>query len=164
MTSTMPDDDSLTPEQLPERVRAVLAEHDTLVLATRAPDGQPEAAGVFFAPVVEGGRLLLVTTILASSRKLGHIRADPRAAVYIGPGQPSRWIQAECVAEEPRTDGEIERRTAQLLAAAPGARVFVERVPVSVVVFAITRMKLTDLTGERPPVLSIELRAGGSGL
>jgi hypothetical protein len=164
MPSTFADDGSLTMEQLPERVRAELARHDTLVLATTAPDGQPEAASVFFAPVVEDGRLLLVTTLLESSRKLAHLGADPRAGVYIGPREPTRWIQAECVAEEARGDETIARRKEQLVAAAPGARVFVERVPISTIVFVVTRLKLVDLTGETPPVLEIELADGGSAL
>jgi pyridoxine/pyridoxamine 5'-phosphate oxidase len=162
MLSTFPDDGSLTEEQLPERVRAELARHDTLVLAAVAPDGQPEAASVFFAPVVEGGRLLLVTTLLQTSRKLAHLRTDPRAAVYIGPREPSRWIQAECIAEEARRDEEIARRTEQLVAGAPGARIFVERVPIVAIAFVVTRLKLTDLTGEEPPVLSIEMPDGST--
>jgi hypothetical protein len=157
MSLSFADDGSLSVEQLPHRVRAVLTGHDTLVLATTSPEGQPEAASVFFAPLVEGGRLLLVTAMLQTSRKLAHLRADPRAAVYIGPQEPSRWIQAECIVEEPPAGNEHSRRLDQLVAAAPDAKIFVERVPVSPVVLAVTRLKLTDLTGEQPPEQTLVL-------
>jgi hypothetical protein len=43
---------------------------------------------------------------------------------------------------------------ARLLAHAPAARIFVERVPVVPVVLTLTSIKLTDLGGAQPPVES----------
>ena len=41
----------------------------------------------------------------------------------------------------------------------PGARALVERVPVPPVAIAVRRLKLTDLTGERPPLVELEFTA-----
>ncbi|MGH2588683.1 MAG: pyridoxamine 5'-phosphate oxidase family protein [Dehalococcoidia bacterium] len=142
---------------LPPRVRDVLGEHQTLVLATVDGNGQPEAASVFFASDEAEGGLTLVVACLSSSAKLAHLRENPRAGVYIGPQTPSRWVQAECLVTIVEDEAERSRRLAQLTAATPAAAVFVERVPVTAVLFRVTRLKLTDLTGGQPPVEVVEL-------
>jgi nitroimidazol reductase NimA-like FMN-containing flavoprotein (pyridoxamine 5'-phosphate oxidase superfamily) len=138
--------------QLSHRVEQVLAAHETLVLATVGAEGQPEAASVFFVPEQDGAGLLLICALLSSSAKLRDLRQNPRAGVFIGPQAPTRWLQAACTAtivEEPEERG---RRLRQLVEAVPASRTFVERVPVTPVVFRVRRIKLTDLTGGQPPV------------
>jgi hypothetical protein len=146
-------------DQLPPRVRSVLLEHHTLVLATVDAGGAPEAASVFYAPVDDGGVPVLVCALLSPSNKLAHLRGNPRAGVYIGPQSPTRWLQASVVATIVDTPEERESRLAQLLAHAPDAGVFVERVPVTPVVLRITSLKLTDLTGGQPPIEIVDLGA-----
>ena len=147
--------------ELPARARAVLVEHQTLVLATTDGDGTPEAASVFYAPVMDGEAPALVCAFLSSSGKLGHLRANPRAGIYVGPQTPTCWVQASATARIVEAAAEREARIAQLLAHAPGARVFVERVPVTAVVLTLTRLKLTDLTGARPPVEAVDFGRDG---
>jgi hypothetical protein len=144
---------------LPPRVREVLGEHQTLVLATVGGDGQPEAASVFFAPDESDGGLTLVVACLSSSTKLAHLRQNPRAGIYIGPQTPSRWVQAECLVTIVEDEAERSQRLDQLIAATPAAAVFVEQVPVTAVLFRVMRLKLTDLTGEQPPVEMLDLTA-----
>jgi len=146
--------------ELPPRARAVLEEHQTLVLATTDGDGAPEAASVFYAPVMNGEAPALVCAFLSSSAKLGHLRRNPQAGIYIGPQTPTRWVQASATARMVEDPVEREARLDQLLAHAPGARVFVERVPVTAVVLSLTRVKLTDLTGERPPIEAVDFGTG----
>jgi hypothetical protein len=145
-------------DQLPARVRAVLGEYHTLVLATVGVDGTPEAASVFYAPVEQDG-LTLVCALLSSSNKLAHLRNNPRAGIFIGPREPTRWLQATAAGRIVEDAEERERRLAQLLAHAPAAGVFVERVPVTPVVFRVSALKLTDLTGAGPPIETLDLGA-----
>lgn len=136
---------------LPERMRALIAEHETMVLATADADGQPEAAAVFFA-FEDGPPPVLICTLLSHSAKLAQIRANPRVGFFIGPPQPTRWLQgrgAVRIVEEEPARGE---RIRQLVTGAPGAAVFVERVPVTPIVIDVQGLKLTDLTGAQPPV------------
>lgn len=138
---------------LPDRMLALIGEHDTMVLATADRDGSPEAAGVFFALDLSTERPALVCSLLATSTKLAHLRQNPRAAFYIGPRAPTRWLQGAGVARLVEAPDEQAARTAQLIAGAPGAGVFIERVPVTAVVIEIRTLKLTDLTGVTPPVV-----------
>lgn len=143
--------------ELPEAARRLLDEHRTMVVASASRNGEPEAASVFYAPDYEADALHLVCALLSRSNKLAHLRENPRAGLYIGPQQPTRWLQASAVARIVEDDGERARRLGHLLTHAPEARVFVERVPVTVVVFDVERLKLTDLTGANPPIVTVDL-------
>jgi hypothetical protein len=145
--------------QLPPRVRALLLEYHTLVLATVGSDGGPEAASIFYAPVDDGGVPALVCALLSSSTKLAHLRVNPRAGIYIGPQNPTRWLQGAVVARIVEAPDERERRLAQLLAHAQDAGIFVERVPVTPVVLSIRSLKVTDLTGGQPPIEMVAVGA-----
>jgi hypothetical protein len=136
---------------LSARMRALIGQHQTMVLATADTDGQPEAAAVFFT-LADGPVPALVCALLAHSAKLARVRANPRAGFFIGPLEPTRWIQGRGAVRVVDDEPERSERIRQLVSGAPGAAVFVERVPVTPVVIAIGAMKLTDLTGTQPPV------------
>ncbi len=136
--------------ELPPRIRALLWEHTTLVMATER-DGRPAIASVFYAPEEHQGGVRLVCALLASSHKLANLRANPHAAVYIGPREPSRWLQAIGVATVVEDEAAAVDAIARLIAHAPGAKVFVDRVPVVPVLVSLKAIRLTDLMGERPP-------------
>jgi len=77
------------------------------VLASRGPDGAPQAAVVGIAV---GDELEIVFDTLDSSRKARNVRADPRVALTLGglaPGE-ERTVQYEGVADEP-TGPELDR-------------------------------------------------------
>jgi nitroimidazol reductase NimA-like FMN-containing flavoprotein (pyridoxamine 5'-phosphate oxidase superfamily) len=144
--------------ELPESVRNLLDEHRTMVVASASRNGAPEAASVFFAPEYGTESLTLVCALLSRSHKLAHLRENPRAGLYIGPQRPTRWLQATAAARILEGDEqEHARRLAHLRAHAPEAGVFVERVPVTVVIFEVERLKLTDLTGASPPIITVDL-------
>jgi nitroimidazol reductase NimA-like FMN-containing flavoprotein (pyridoxamine 5'-phosphate oxidase superfamily) len=138
---------------LPPRARALLWSESTLVLATER-EGQPWVASAFYAPEERDGTLTLTCAFLATSRKLTNLRANPHTAAYIGPREPTRWLQLTATAEILDEPSASESAIARLVAHAPGARVFVDRVPVTPVLLRVHDLKLTDLTGERPPVES----------
>jgi uncharacterized protein YhbP (UPF0306 family) len=136
---------------LPPRFRALLDDHQTLVMATER-DGRPWIASVFYAPDVAGEGVRLFCTLLASSRKLANLAQNPRVAVYVGPREPTCWLQAEGVATVLDDPAMAEDAIARLTAHAPAARVFVDRVPVVPVRVDLESIKLTDLTGGKPPI------------
>jgi hypothetical protein len=137
--------------ELPPRARTLLWSETTLVLATER-EHQPFVASVFYAPDEHEGGLRLTCAMLATSSKLANLRANPRTGLYIGPREPTMWIQATATAEIVDDPKAVEDAIARLIAHAPAAKVFVDRVPVVPVLLHVDGLKLTDLTGEKPPV------------
>lgn len=136
-----------------ERALWALRAYDTTSLATVSAAG-PHVAGVFFAPEVDGAGMRLLVAVLDGSRKAADIDGDPRVAFVCSPGNPSRWIQGSGLAHRPQTDDagriEIFRR---LVAHAPGARQFVDRLPVSPVIVTVRRLKVVEALGSPPMTL-----------
>lgn len=134
-----------------ERALWALRAYDTTALATVSGAG-PHVAGVFFAPEIDGDRIRLLLAILDGSRKATDIAGDPRVAFMCSPGNPSRWIQGWGAATRPDLDDagrlEVFRR---LVAHAPGARQFVDRLPVHPVIVAVAELKIVEALG-KPPV------------
>lgn len=145
---------------LPGRIVAHLNGSTTLVMAT-ARDHQPWVASVFYAPAQDSAGIQLTCALLASSRKLANLRQNPLAALYIGPREPTCWLQAE--GQVAIVDDEAGRAMAlaRLLTHAPAAETFISRAPVAPVVITLDRVRLTDLTGVQPPVLEW-MRAGAA--
>ena len=75
-----------------------LAQYDTLAIATEH-DGQPFVTRAFFVeePASENG-LRLYGTFITTSRKLANLRQNPRVGIFIGPSQPSNWLEATALA------------------------------------------------------------------
>lgn len=140
-----------------ERVQAILNAYQTLVLAVVNEAGQPEAASVFYTAEQSDTGIQFVATLLSQSAKLDALRHNARAGVFIGPQQPSQWLQAACTARIVEEEPERTERIQQLVAAVPDAGAFVERVPVTPVLFAVHQLKLTDLTGGQPPIEMFDL-------
>lgn len=136
---------------LPVGARDLLWSETTLVIATER-EGRPWIASAFYAPEEHDGGLRLTCAFLASSTKLANLRANPHAALFVGPRAPSRWLQAAAIATVVEDEDGARQALARLLAHAPAARVFVERTPVVPVLLEVTGLKLTDLTGERAVV------------
>lgn len=139
------------------RVSSLLDTHQTLVLAVVRDDGRPEAASIFYAAEQDGSRILLVAALLSHSSKLAALRQNAHAGVFIGPQRPTLWLQADCTARIVEEDEERSRRLRQVVTAVPDAAAFVERVPVTAVLFDVHHIKLTDLTGGQPPIEEFDL-------
>jgi hypothetical protein len=139
-----------------ERALWALRAYDTTALATVSESG-PHVAGVFFAPEIERDRITLLLAILDRSRKAEDIARDPRVAFMCSPGNPSRWIQGWGSATRPDVDDagrlEIFRR---LTAHAPGARQFVDSLPVHPVIVAVRELKIVEVLSNPPLILTFD--------
>lgn len=131
-----------------------LRQYDTLILAT-AENGQPWTAGVFFAhEVTADGKLVLYATMLQGSRKVETLQKNPKVGFYVGPREPSKWLQGSGRAVVARNSELIERGTAIVREQAPGAGVFIDMVPVHVVRIFVDQVQLVDLAGQYKAELS----------
>ncbi len=139
-----------------ERALWALRAYDTTALAT-VNDSGPHVAGVFFAPEIEDGRIRLLLAVLDGSRKAADIAKDPRVAFMCSPGNPSRWIQGWGSATRPDVDDagrlELFRR---LIAHAPGARQFIDRLPVHPFIVAVRGLKVVEVLGNPPLLLTFD--------
>jgi hypothetical protein len=135
-----------------ERALWALRAYDTTALATVSESG-PHVAGVFFAPEAEDGRIRLLLAVLDGSRKAQDIAKDPRVAFMCSPGNTSRWIQGWGSATRAGVDEparlELFRR---LIAHAPGARQFVDNLPVHPFIVVVRELKVVEALG-KPPLL-----------
>ena len=142
-----------------EHVRAFLAEHHTLVVATVA-DGQPWCTRVFFAEAFDndgGGDHALPTLYLLAktpSRKLANLRANDRVGIFVGPEQPTAWFEARghaVVLADERAAAARER----VLAKAPEAGPFLARVTAESVRIRLDWLRLTDVRVEPRRVIEL---------
>ena len=67
-------------DDLPPQLRAFLAEHTTLTLATIGPDGEPQAADLYYA---ETDDLTLYFVSVANSRHASNLARQPRVAATV---------------------------------------------------------------------------------
>lgn len=135
-----------------------LRQYDTLILAT-SEHGQPWTAGVFFAhEVTPEGKLVLYATMLQGSRKVDTLRRNPKVGFYVGPREPSRWLQGSGRAVIARNAELIEQGKATVREQAPAAGMFIDHVPVHVVRIFVDQAQLTDLAGRyKAEIVSADL-------
>lgn len=134
-----------------ERALWALKAYDVLALATVSADG-PHVAGAFFAPEPHAGGIRLLLAILKDSRKHRELVADPRVAILCSPGNPTRWIQASGVARQVDDAEEGALMLRRLVEHAPGASVFVDRLPVVPMTVELRALKVVEDLGQ-PPLL-----------
>jgi len=132
-----------------------LRAYDTTALAT-VSDAGPHVGGVFFVPESTGGGIRLVIAQLRNSRPLREMALDPRVAFICSPGSPARWIQgtgdAAVVADE-RLHADLYER---LVAHAPGARAYVERLFAVPAIITVRTLKVFEAADRPPLVLAFE--------
>ena len=132
-----------------QTINHFLARYDSLVIATEH-DGQPFVTRAFFVekPLDEEATTLsLYGTFIITSRKLANLRENPRIGIFIGPDQPSTWLEATATArvvEDEQATAEIREMLAKKSAVAAS---FLARVPVAAVELAVNWLRITDLTG-----------------
>lgn len=88
---------AVSPDMTPRRLVAFVRERGLAVVATRGPDGPPQAALVGIAITDEGE---LVFDTLTTSRKCANLTASPRVAVVIGLAD-EETVQVEGIADVP---------------------------------------------------------------
>lgn len=134
-------------ETVRERIDAFLAQYDTMGIATEH-EGQPFVTYTFFVeqPAQADG-LTLYATFITSSRKLANLRENPRVGLFIGPHQPSFWLEATAIARVVTDESEYQAVREQLGKKSPVAAGFLAQVPTVAVELRVNWLRLTNLAG-----------------
>ena len=129
-----------------DTINMFLAQYDTLAIATEH-DGQPFVTRAFFVeePVSEN-RVRLYGTFITTSRKLANLQQNPRVGIFIGPSQPSAWLEATALARTLNDESESSMLLENLGKKSPVAAAFIARVPIVAVEMQITWLRITNLT------------------
>ena len=130
-------------------INQFFAQYETLVIATEH-EGQPFVTRAFYVeePVEAGDTsLTLYGTFIVTSRKLANLRENGRVGLFIGPDQPSVWLEATAQAyalEDEQANKAVSERLGQK---SPTAAAFIARVPIVAVEIRVDWLRITNLTG-----------------
>lgn len=128
-----------------QTLQAFLAQYDTLLIATER-DHQPFTTGAFFAEEIsESGDIILYFTFIITSRKLANLRDNPKVGIFIGPRQPTEWLEGTGVAQVVEDEGEAERVKQLVMSKSELAGQFMAQVPIVPVRVAVNWARITDL-------------------
>jgi nitroimidazol reductase NimA-like FMN-containing flavoprotein (pyridoxamine 5'-phosphate oxidase superfamily) len=132
------------------RINDFIAQYQTLVIATE--DGtQPYATRIFFVEeTVTAAGCMLYGTLITSSRKLANLQKNPRVGLFIGPDQPSMWMEATARARVLDDEQLATDVRAKLAHKSPAAAAFISRVPTAAVELNVNWLRITDLTSATP--------------
>ena len=128
-----------------DTINMFLAQYDTLAIATEH-DGQPFVTRAFFVeePVNENS-LKLYGTFITTSRKLANLKQNPRVGIFIGPSQPSTWLEATALARTLKDERASSVVLENLGKKSSVAGAFIARVPVVAVEMQIKWLRITNL-------------------
>ncbi len=122
-----------------------LAEYDTLLIATEH-EHQPYTTGAFFAEeLTENGDFTLYFTFIVTSRKLANLRENPKVGLFIGPRQPTVWLEGTGLAEALEDGPEAERAKQLVMQKSQTAAGFIAMVPIVPVKVQVNWARITDL-------------------
>ena len=129
-------------------INSFLAQYDTLAIATEH-DGQPFVTRAFFVeePVSEDS-LKLYGTFITTSRKLSNLQQNPRVGIFIGPSQPSTWLEATALARTLNNESATSVVLENLGKKSSVAAAFIARVPVTAVEMQITWLRITNVSAK----------------
>ncbi len=131
-------------------IETFVSHYQTLVLATEH-EGQPYATRIFFVegPVTDT-TFTIYGTLITSSRKLANLQHNPQVGIFIGPDQPSVWMEATAYARLLNNKDEAAHVRTRLAQKSPTAAGFISMVPTAAVELKIRWLRITDLTGSTP--------------
>ena len=133
-----------------ERALWSLQAYDTTALAT-VSDAGPRVGGAFFVPERTSEGIRLVIAQLRDSRALNDMALDPRVAFFCSPGSPARWIQGTGIASVVVDENAHADLYERLVAHAPGARAYVERLSVIPAIISVRTLSVVE-SADRPPL------------
>ena len=129
-----------------DTINMFLAQYDTLAIATEH-DGQPFVTRAFYVEeAVNEKNLRLFGTFITTSRKLSNLQQNPRVGIFIGPSQPSVWLEATALARTLNDENASSMVLENLSKKSPVAAAFIARVPVIAVEMQITWLRITNVT------------------
>ncbi len=128
-----------------QTLQAFLAQYDTLLIATER-DHQPFTTGAFYAEEIsESGEIILYFTFIITSRKLANLRDNPKVGIFIGPRQPTEWLEGTGIAQVVEDAQEAERVKQLVMRKSELAGQFMAQVPIAPVRVAVNWARITDL-------------------
>ena len=131
-------------------IETFVSHYQTLVIATEH-EGQPYATRIFFVEdVVTDTDFTIYATLINTSRKLANLQQNPQVGIFIGPDQPSTWMEATAYARILHDEHEAEQVRAKLARKSSTAAGFIAQVPTAAVELKIRWLRITDLTGGTP--------------
>ena len=129
-----------------DTINTFLAQYDTLAIATEH-DGQPFVTRTFFVEEpVNDNYLKLYGTFIITSRKLANLKQNPRIGIFIGPSQPSTWLEATALARVLTDESASSVVLENLGKKSSVAAAFIARVPVVAVEMHIKWLRITNVT------------------
>ena len=128
-----------------ETITQFLARYDTLVIATEHK-GQPYATRAFYVeqPVTDTN-LTLHGTFITTSRKLANLRQNPRVGLFIGPDQPTAWLEATALAHVLTDEDASKTVMEQLGKKSQVAATFIARLPIVAVKLQVNWLRITNI-------------------
>ena len=128
-----------------ETITRFLAQYDTLVIATEH-EGQPYATRAFYVEQsVNDTNLVLYGTFITTSRKLANLRQNPRVGLFIGPDQPTAWLEATAQARVLTDENASKAAIEQLGQKSPVAATFIARLPIVAVELQVNWLRITNI-------------------
>jgi len=128
-----------------ETITAFLAQHDTLAIATEY-QGQPYVTRVFYVEQpIDNNTLKLYGTFITTSRKLANLQHNPRVGLFIGPSQPTVWLEATGQARVITDELVSARVRKQLGGKSAVAAGFITRVPTAAVEVQVNWLRITNI-------------------
>ena len=126
-------------------IETFLAEYDTLLIATER-DHQPYTTGAFFAEeLTDSGAFNLYFTFIVTSRKLANLIDNPKVGIFIGPRQPTIWLEGTGLAQVLEDEQEVERAKQLVMQKSEMAAGFIATVPIKAVKVRVNWARITDL-------------------
>ena len=128
-----------------ETITTFLAQHDTLAIATEY-QGQPYVTRVFYVEQpIDNDSLKLYGTFITTSRKLANLRHNPRVGLFIGPSQPTVWLEATGqarVINDEVASAKVREQLGRKSAVAAG---FIALVPTAAVELQVNWLRITNI-------------------
>ncbi len=145
-----------------ETITTFLAQHDTLAIATEQ-QGQPYVTRVFYVEQpIDNDTLILYGTFITTSRKLANLQQNPRVGLFIGPSQPTVWLEAIGQARIITDELASARVRKQLVGKSAVAAGFIARVPTAAVELQVNWLRITNIAAS-PMQIEATFATGPSG-
>lgn len=128
-----------------ETITTFLAQYDTLAIATEQ-EGQPYVTRVFYVEQpIDNTTLTLYSTFITTSRKLANLRQNPRIGLFIGPHQPTVWLEATAQARIITDESASAVVREQLSRKSATAAAFIARIPIVAVALQVNWLRITNV-------------------
>ena len=128
-----------------EAINMFLAQYNTLALATEL-EGQPYVTRIFYVEEpVQDMSLTLYGTFITTSRKLANLRQNPRVGLFIGPSEPTAWLEATAIARVIYDESASAAVREKLGVKSSVAAAFIARVPIVAVELQVNWLRITNV-------------------